>query len=291
MAIIGIRDLVHTSKDVLARVEDDKEPFLITRRGQPVAALVPVDPAEAERYVLASAPALVESRRSAEQRPRRTRPISEVAEHYGIEPSEPESSSEAPSGELEIMASLRPFVGRHVAEQYVEKADQQLGLITDKVLKTAEGWGLFESDRASDRAVVSARVHALNQRLLGLEVRTLLREAVGQRLEGLGLSVEAQDASDDASEGVFGSSLADEAVDEAVQRVDVVNQRIFTLAEQDPSAFSLAAYELSVRTGIEMLGSRMPGYGAIAWGEVRGGGYLSAEGGVSAEGGATQAAG
>ncbi len=279
MAIIGIRDLVHTSKDVLARVEDDKEPFLITRRGQPVAALVPVDAAEAERYVLASAPALVESRRSAEERPRRARPIGEVAEHYGIEPSEPGSSIEALSGGMEIVASLRPFVGRHVAEQYAEKADQQLGSITDKVLKTAEGWGLFESDSASDRAVVSARVHALNQRLLGLEVRTLLKEAVGQRLEGLGWSTEVEETSDDASEGVFGSSLADEAVDEAVQRVDVVNQRIFTLVEQDPSAFSLAAYELSVRTGIEMLGSRMPAYGAIAWGEVRSD-YLSAEGGA-----------
>ncbi|HXP36630.1 MAG TPA: type II toxin-antitoxin system Phd/YefM family antitoxin [Solirubrobacteraceae bacterium] len=257
MAIIGIRDLVHSSKDVLERVEQHNEPFLITRRGQPVAALVPVDAAEAERYAIASAPALLASRERAERAPGRTRPLAEVAEQYGIEPIEP-GSGDALSGQVEIVSSLRPFVGTQMAERYAGEAGERLESITHKVLKTVEDWGLFaELGSTSDRATVTTRVRALNQQLFGVEVRTLLKTAAGERLEGLGSTASSDEQSEDAGEGVFGSSLADEALEQAVQRVDVTNQRIFTLASQNPSAFSIAAYELSVRTGIEMLGGRM----------------------------------
>ena len=87
MAIIGVRELLHESKKVLARVTDDKEPVVITRHGKPVAALVPVDPANAERYVLQAAPELIETReRTTEQGPDlKTIPLEAAARAWGVE--------------------------------------------------------------------------------------------------------------------------------------------------------------------------------------------------------------
>src|SRR4051794_18430973 len=86
MAIIGIRDLVRGSKDILERVEEGQEPFVITRHGQPVAALVPIAPEDAERYLLAAAPEMIESRKRAEAAgTKRGRPLEEVAREYGLE--------------------------------------------------------------------------------------------------------------------------------------------------------------------------------------------------------------
>jgi prevent-host-death family protein len=262
MAIIGIRDLVRTSKGILARVEQEKEPFLITRHGQPVAALVPVDPAEAERYVLAAAPALVESRRRAEDTPRQTRSIDEVArklkiETDGIETEDPQPQRTEEPEPVEIAATLRPFVGEHLAQQFGHKADERLEAITDEVLTTAESTGLVQTGTVDDRAKISARVHAVNQVLLGLEMRMLLAETAVKRLEELGSSGKQAATSHDATEGVFGSSLADEALEGAVMRVNAVNNNFFALAKQKPNAFSIAAYELSVLTGIEMLYGNM----------------------------------
>ena len=67
MAVISVRELLRDATTVFEGMERDREPVLITRRGRPVAALVPVNPEQAEAMILSSAPALIESRRRAEQ--------------------------------------------------------------------------------------------------------------------------------------------------------------------------------------------------------------------------------
>jgi prevent-host-death family protein len=257
MAIIGIRDLLHASKDILARVENEQEPFLITRHGQPVAALVPVDAAEAERYVLASAPELVESRRRAEAEPAGTRPLREVARKFGVDTEELESDSQ--QAPVEIVSSLRPFVGMRLAEQYAEEAGERLGLLVQDVLNTAERSGLLEVGSA-ERAELAERVRAVNGRLLGLEVQTSVRETASERLQELTSAPEAEASAAEEREGdgTFGRSLADAVLDKAVSSVSAVNSRIFSFARQAPQRFSLGAYELSMATGIEMLRDRAP---------------------------------
>ena len=66
MPAMGIRALLRDSKAVFEKMEQDKAPVLIMRRGRPFAALVPVDPENAEALILSSSPELVESRRRAE---------------------------------------------------------------------------------------------------------------------------------------------------------------------------------------------------------------------------------
>lgn len=56
MATITVRDLVRESKRVFDALEADGRPILVTRNGQPFAALMPVDQEQAEALLLASTP-------------------------------------------------------------------------------------------------------------------------------------------------------------------------------------------------------------------------------------------
>ncbi len=62
MAIVKMRDLLRTPRPVFEELERTGEPILLTRDGQPVAALYPVDPEQSEQAALAALPEFVESR-------------------------------------------------------------------------------------------------------------------------------------------------------------------------------------------------------------------------------------
>jgi antitoxin YefM len=60
MSTIGVRDLAKHASAIINDIEQTKEPALITRRGRPVAYMLPVDSEEFEDFVLAHAPQFVE---------------------------------------------------------------------------------------------------------------------------------------------------------------------------------------------------------------------------------------
>lgn len=64
---IGIRELARHASRIVERVKTTGRPTLITRHGRPVAALVPVDEAELEDWILANAPEFVRSMRRADR--------------------------------------------------------------------------------------------------------------------------------------------------------------------------------------------------------------------------------
>jgi prevent-host-death family protein len=63
---IGIRDLARHASSIISDIEQTKEPALITRRGRPVAYVLPVDSVEFEDFVLAHAPEFVEGMAAAD---------------------------------------------------------------------------------------------------------------------------------------------------------------------------------------------------------------------------------
>ncbi len=63
MASVGIRDLKAHASDIVERAEAG-EAFLVTRRGKPVAVILPFG-VEAEDLILANAPAFVKLREQA----------------------------------------------------------------------------------------------------------------------------------------------------------------------------------------------------------------------------------
>ena len=89
MAIINMRDLSRNPRKVLEALEnlDAAEACLITRHGRPLAALVPVDEADADAFLIAASPELAEMRRDAEAALAEGKPVplSEFAASLGVD--------------------------------------------------------------------------------------------------------------------------------------------------------------------------------------------------------------
>ena len=66
MSTIGVRDLARHASSIISDLEQTREPALITRRGRPVAYMLPVDSEQFEDFVLAHAPQFVEGMAAAD---------------------------------------------------------------------------------------------------------------------------------------------------------------------------------------------------------------------------------
>lgn len=67
MAIVKMRDLLRSPATVFASLEEDGEPILITRHGEPVAMLISVSQTDAISAIMATLPEFVERRASADR--------------------------------------------------------------------------------------------------------------------------------------------------------------------------------------------------------------------------------
>ncbi len=114
MAIITMRELLRTPGSAFEQVGDG-ETCLVTRNGRPIAALVPVTEAEAEKFVLAASPEFSEDRGEAAhaRAEGQTTPLEEVAERFHVsEPGPPEEAREA----LEQYATALGAVGSSASQ-------------------------------------------------------------------------------------------------------------------------------------------------------------------------------
>lgn len=66
MSTVGIRDLAKHASAIVSDMERSKKPMLVTRRGRPVAYMLPVDSEEFADFVLAHAPEFVEGMAAAD---------------------------------------------------------------------------------------------------------------------------------------------------------------------------------------------------------------------------------
>jgi prevent-host-death family protein len=67
MSTVSIRDLQRNTSGVVADVADSKHTALVTRHGEPVAALVPIDAQDLEDYLLSKVPGFAEDMAAAEE--------------------------------------------------------------------------------------------------------------------------------------------------------------------------------------------------------------------------------
>ena len=67
MSTISIRDLQRNTSGVVAEVASSKHAALVTRHGEPVAALVPIDAQDLEDYLLSKVPGFAEDMAAADQ--------------------------------------------------------------------------------------------------------------------------------------------------------------------------------------------------------------------------------
>lgn len=81
MATVSIRELTRNAPRVVEQVRSTRRPAFVTKRGAPVAVVLPLDQDELEDFVLANAPEFVATMKSAEReiaRGKRGRPLGEV---------------------------------------------------------------------------------------------------------------------------------------------------------------------------------------------------------------------
>ena len=64
---VSIRDLANKASAVVDEVAKSGKPAVVTKRGKPVAAVVPIDPDALDDWVLANAPEYVKARREADR--------------------------------------------------------------------------------------------------------------------------------------------------------------------------------------------------------------------------------
>ncbi|MFI5009595.1 MAG: type II toxin-antitoxin system Phd/YefM family antitoxin [Solirubrobacterales bacterium] len=67
MSTVSIRDLQRNTSGVVADVADSKHTALVTRHGEPVAALVPIDAQDLEDYLLSKIPSFAEDMAAADR--------------------------------------------------------------------------------------------------------------------------------------------------------------------------------------------------------------------------------
>ncbi len=83
-----MRDLSRNARRVVQAVAQTGRPALVTVNGRPMAALVPIDAAELEDFILANAPEFIASMREAEEdlAAGRTRPAGELFDELDQDP-------------------------------------------------------------------------------------------------------------------------------------------------------------------------------------------------------------
>ena len=67
MSTISIRDLQRNTSSVVADVADSKHTALVTRHGEPIAALVPIDAQDLEDYLLSKVPGFAKDMAAADR--------------------------------------------------------------------------------------------------------------------------------------------------------------------------------------------------------------------------------
>lgn len=240
MPAIGIRDLLRDAKTVFERIEKDQEPVLITRRGRPFAALVPVDPENAEALILSSAPELVESRRRAENARAEGRTTSLEDALNALDDDDPAAEEDDGIVSARSMAhvdaiheplpALAHVFGVERAEEVAKTATQRVERFTRKLLEDA-----VDTHRTSPAEIddLVATMAALNEHVVKLR----LRRAVARNLRAVA-AISGGSATNAAPEGVsaeglLGYKLADAAVDEATEFVDSLVARNIEVSKHD----------------------------------------------------------
>jgi prevent-host-death family protein len=67
VSTIGVRELARNTSAIINELEETKEPAMITRRGRPIAYMLPIDSEQFEDFVLANAPEFVSGMAAADR--------------------------------------------------------------------------------------------------------------------------------------------------------------------------------------------------------------------------------
>jgi prevent-host-death family protein len=89
MTTVSIRDLARNASGVVRDVARTGRPALVTRHGEPMVAVVPIDEGELEDFILSKSPVFAADLAAAEKAlaAGKTRPASDVFDELGAKPA------------------------------------------------------------------------------------------------------------------------------------------------------------------------------------------------------------
>jgi antitoxin (DNA-binding transcriptional repressor) of toxin-antitoxin stability system len=248
MAIIGIRELLRDNKKIIERVRDEQEAFLILKGKDPVAALVPVDPAHAERYLVAATPELAATFRDAARAAEagedvETVSIEELAAEHGDE-DETLFAEPMPAWKTALLGDAQRLFGPALAERFATAAASNLHRIT---------LGAAQAVAESERRAATPRIGELNVELFRSALPGVVSTTVAERVSHIA------DPEGDP-QGLLGQGLVEEALARTSEKVDLINRALVSRK----SGLSLDEVELTLQTSIDTLGlTKMTRYGAM----------------------------
>lgn len=232
MALVSIRELLRDPKRVFETLETEGAPALVTRRGQVVAALVPVDPSEVNAYVAAALPELIQSRRDAEnaRAEGRTRPLDDVLAELEQEAAPGEGYVDVSA---DVAVKMEEAIGGKLEPATTTEAVRRVEDLTRSVLLSVEESSVESTEPRVPAATspVEARVVKLVSHLFARAVQDALAERAGREVttEEIALAIES-----------------------ATERVQRMNEQLAQLSEG--GKVQLMTYEATV-VGIEAFGA------------------------------------
>lgn len=251
MAVVKMRDLLRQPGSVFAQLETTREPVLVTRNGEAIAALFPVDPQEVAHIAMAALPEFAESRRRAEHARREGRTLSQedierdlAARHDATE----EPSAETREGLLHAFATL---FGEANAHELAPQLDARIADASEPVLRAAAVAGLPASEAEAEnpddaKDELRVRIYQLTGKLFEHLLAETLESKVSDRLATHPIA----DADENEQEGVsgdpvLGKPLAVETLEAVTERARWFNSQISDFG--NPEVFSLPVYEAFIK--------------------------------------------
>jgi prevent-host-death family protein len=252
---VSVRTLLRDASTVFENMERDGEPVLITRRGRPVAALVPVDPEQADALILSAAPEMIESRRQAEnaRAEGRSTPLAEARRRLDAMDAEQAAQvgdvettkariirgSAAPTADTARttppppghFSELAYLLGARHAAEVSQVANQRADQITSEALAKATEAGLIERDDLREQ--LAELIAPLNLSLLTLRLRYGLFRDLHERVAAVSAGTASVEHVADPTEGILGKSLTDAALGEATTFVSEVNADVIANSTRD----------------------------------------------------------
>lgn len=250
MPFISIRSLLRDPKAVFEQIESEGEPFVITRRGQPVATLNPIAPSQVEASVLAAAPEFINSRREAEfaRSEGRTEPVDVVLQRLGLAGEESPASTEFES----VAERMARLFGVPVAEQMSEEASARIDDLTREVVMAI---AVSDPEATSIEVDDTERIRMMNGLLFSRVLDGMLEGASASVAATLGVSQVGGHSVGDQADALFGKPVADEALERASDKVKAINEELVRAVGEGPGGVSLMSYEIAVRVAAETAGS------------------------------------
>ena len=262
MPIISIRDLTRGAAAIFEAIKakPGDPPYIITRNGKPVAALVPIDESQVETLLLSAAPALVRQRDSAANARSEGRTIS--LDEFLADDDDADAAAEravapiptrlpallAGHGYAAVSVGLHRLFGDEMAEYVTDAAYERAVGVTSRAINGVKG----QSGTGFNEEAV-APIQQMNQELIVLGVQQEMVSGIGNQLN----AIETGTAADPVTSlrDMTGKAQTDHVLDVVTEKVTALNDDFVRYASESEGEF-LWSYRAVLRAGIETVASQ-----------------------------------